>query len=143
MDLEESAESNQKTSQTMLKANRTMPLKTKLAIALANTGREVSSETKLKISLARRGRKFGPLSPESAQRKRSFCFGGLSSNAKKVIQLDLNGNFIKEWDCIADIRRTLGFKWANLNSACSGRIKSSMKFKWVFKSDYEKIKSHS
>jgi hypothetical protein len=64
--------------------------------------------------------------------------------AKPIIQLDLDGNFIKEWPSIIEIQRCLGFKNASIISCCKGYLKDSKSkkvypvhhshgYKWVYK----------
>lgn len=38
--------------------------------------------------------------------------------SRKVIQKDLNWNFIKEWPCMSDVERELGFRQWNISNAC-------------------------
>lgn len=60
-----------------------------------------------------------------------------------VIQLDLEGNFIKEWKSIMDIQRELNYKNGDISSVCKGAIrkgyprKTAYGFKWKYKKDYE------
>lgn len=60
-----------------------------------------------------------------------------------VIQLDLEGNFIKEWKSIMDIERELNYKNGDISSVCKGAIrkgyprKTAYGFKWKYKKEYE------
>lgn len=59
-------------------------------------------------------------------------------NARKVYQYDLNYNFIKEWDSVADIKRALGYSTGSIICCClkKPRYKTSHKYIW----SYEKLK---
>ena len=52
-------------------------------------------------------------------------------NAKPVYQYDLEGNFIKKWDCIHDAQRC-GFNHGNIISCCKGRLKHYKKYIWRY-----------
>ena len=52
-------------------------------------------------------------------------------NAKPVYQYDLEGNFIKKWDCIHDAQRC-GFNHGNIISCCKGRLKHYKKYIWKY-----------
>ena len=52
-------------------------------------------------------------------------------NAKPVCQYDLEGNFIKKWDCIHDAQRC-GFNHGNIISCCKGRLKHYKKYIWKY-----------
>lgn len=52
-------------------------------------------------------------------------------NAKPVYQYDLDGNFIKKWDCIHDAQRC-GFNHGNIISCCKGRLKHYKKYIWRY-----------
>jgi group I intron endonuclease len=55
------------------------------------------------------------------------------SNSKAIIQYDLKDNFIKEWVSGKIAAKELNISYAGINNCCLGRIKSSGKFKWGFK----------
>jgi hypothetical protein len=52
---------------------------------------------------------------------------------KKILQFDLNGNFIKEWESIAEASRQCKTHSSNLSLCCLGKIKSSQGFIWKYK----------
>ena len=47
--------------------------------------------------------------------------GKESTSSKKVRQYDLEGNFIKEWDCTMDIQRSLGISNQLISLCCLGK----------------------
>lgn len=52
---------------------------------------------------------------------------------KKIVQLDLEGNFIKEHDGVTLIE---GFTATNISACCRGKDKSYKGFRWMFAEDY-------
>lgn len=58
---------------------------------------------------------------------------------KPLLQFDKNMNFVRKWECIADIERKLGFKHTNISNCCLGIRKTASGYKWGFEKDYEKI----
>lgn len=54
--------------------------------------------------------------------------------ARKVIQLDMDGNFIREWDHMTQVQEELSFNVANITTCCRGRIKSAYGYKWQYAS---------
>lgn len=93
----------------------------------ANTGRIVSNETREKLSLALKGRK---MSKESISKR-------TKSTYKPIIQLTLDGNFIKEWESATIIERELHLTNGNIGKCCKGLIKQSFGFIWKYKYVYD------
>lgn len=59
-------------------------------------------------------------------------FGKLSPLSKPVLQYDINGNFIKEWESQKCIERELGFAQSNITAACkTGKVR--YRFLWKTK----------
>lgn len=100
----------------------------------ANLGKKLSEETRKKMS--ENSKRHADQARESI-RKNSYTWGkrgGECPFAKPVIQYDLDGNFIKEWDCIQDASQTLHIKDANISRVCKGKRKTCGGFKWAYKS---------
>lgn len=57
---------------------------------------------------------------------------------KAIVQLSLNGDFIRGWESATDAAGILDITMSNISAACTGRYKKSNGFKWMFKEDYEK-----
>lgn len=57
-------------------------------------------------------------------------YGKENKTSKKVVQYDMNNNFIKIWDSIMDVERVLGINNSNISSCCNGNKKSAGGFKW-------------
>lgn len=86
----------------------------KRKIIEAQTGRPCKEETKKKISEALKAGDWGKI-----------YMGKNNHRARSVIQLSKNGDFIKEWDCISDVTRELGFPTSNISKCCKGKINSA------------------
>ena len=57
------------------------------------------------------------------------------SHALKVNQYDIFGNFIRSWDAISDIERSLGFAATNISKCCKGLIKTSNGYIFLYEED--------
>jgi hypothetical protein len=57
-------------------------------------------------------------------------FGKLNTNSKKIQQFDLNGNFIRNWNCMKDVERELNILVSCISCCCSGRSKTAGGFIW-------------
>lgn len=51
---------------------------------------------------------------------------------RKVNQYDLQGNFIKTWNRMGDIKRELGIRHCNISDCCRGRQKTSGGYIWRY-----------
>lgn len=59
---------------------------------------------------------------------------------KKVVQLDLKGNFVNEWDSMRLAGRSLNKESvSSISACCKGKAKTTYGFKWMYKEDYENI----
>lgn len=76
---------------------------TKRKISNSLQGNIITEETRRKISEANKGKRMGSESPY----------------AKKVVQYDLNGNFIKVWGSVVDAERVLGVDAGNISKCCN------------------------
>lgn len=61
-------------------------------------------------------------------------------NNKKIVQLSLDGKYIKSWDSATEAGHELGISRAKIGNTCLGNQKTSGKFKWMYKEDYENVK---
>lgn len=91
---------------------------------VAHIGSKRSKETCEKIGLSKRGFKFS----EESKRKISVN----SKNKKPIFQLDLNGNFIKRWESIAECCKQNGYCESNISVCCSGKRNTAFGYKWQF-----------
>lgn len=53
---------------------------------------------------------------------------------KKVRQYTLDGEFIKEWASLHEIKRELGFECSAISNCCKGKAKTAYKHLWKFAS---------
>jgi hypothetical protein len=51
---------------------------------------------------------------------------------RKVHQFNLNGEFIKEWESLEEINKTLGYKKNCVGDTCLGTYKQMYGFKWTY-----------
>jgi len=56
---------------------------------------------------------------------------------KPVIQLSLNGEYIQQFNSMINAEEQTGI--ISISSCCRGKIKSAGGFKWMYKSEYEKL----
>lgn len=85
-------------------------------------GKKHSQITKLKMSKAHIKNNY------------SSCYkiGNKPHNIRKIIQLDLEGNFICEWDSISEIEKKLKINHGNISLVCSNKRNSAGGFKWEY-----------
>lgn len=68
-------------------------------------------------------------------------FGVHNHSSKKVYQYNLDGSFVKEWECKRDCKRELGFNPTGINACCKGRNKTAFNYQWSDIYKGESIKS--
>ena len=81
-------------------------------------GKKHSEETKKKIS------------------KNNYLRGKPNSRRRKIVQLTLNGDFIKTFDFIHQAAKELNFSASKIVSCCKGRRKTHKNFKWIYYEDF-------
>lgn len=54
-------------------------------------------------------------------------------NTRGILQLDMNGNLIKEWRSLEEINLTLGYNKGNISQASNGRIEKAYNCIWRIK----------
>lgn len=59
--------------------------------------------------------------------------------AKEVVQLTLDGEFIKYWGSMAQVQQVLGISHSAITNVCKGRNKYAGGFRWMYKEEYEAI----
>ena len=55
-------------------------------------------------------------------------------NCKVILQLTLDGEFVKEWPSQSEIKRQLGFDQGNISAVCLGKKTAAYGFIWKFAS---------
>lgn len=102
----------------------------RLKISQALKGKSVPTELRIRISNKLKGSKR-TFTQDHIQNLRKA-----SKNKRAIIQLTLDGQFIREWESLSDIVRATGFDQGNISSVCAGRQQTSKGFKWMYKEDY-------
>lgn len=57
------------------------------------------------------------------------------SNSKAILQLDKEGNFIKEWNSMTAVKKELNIPISNISKVCNNKIKSAGGYVWKFKNE--------
>lgn len=72
---------------------------------------------------------------EWCTRKYNTHYNGIDKkrNSKKIIQYDKEGKIVKEWECIMEVQRQLGFNNANICQCCKGKYKTVGGYIWKYK----------
>lgn len=115
----------------------------KLKNSEKHKGKCLSEETRIKMSIAHGGdglNLLGGLAKRGTKRKKKgkdiWC-------SRPVVQLSLNGEFIKLWESYFDAKDFYKIARANrIIDVCKGKTYSCVGYKWMFKEDYEKSKCY-
>ena len=105
-------------------------------------GRKHTNYTKNIISEKRKNRVWNFRHSEDHKLKLKINNPGGIKTSKPIIQLNLNGNIIKEWESCSKAAKTLftGTKVIiNSISKASQKSQSYNQFLWIFKSEYDKM----
>lgn len=138
-----SEESKEKMSKAQKGHYVSLEVREKMSIAKKN----MSEDTKLKMSNSKKGKpspRKGVVLSEEVREKMSLVkkLKGLSeehkksiieTNSKKVLQFDLEDNFIKEWSSMTEASKSLKISKSNISSCCANQRKTAGKFKWKYK----------
>jgi len=63
-------------------------------------------------------------------------------HSKQIFQYDLQGNFIKKWECSRDFGRNINKYASNISNCCLGRADSAYGYVWFYEYKGEKIESY-
>lgn len=58
--------------------------------------------------------------------------GANSCRARKVLQFNKEGVLVREWDCMMDAERELGFSSGHISDCCLGKYKTAYGYKWQY-----------
>jgi group I intron endonuclease len=100
-------------------------------------GKKMSLESKEKISKSNKGRKHSEEikknmgAPKGGKHSKKSIEQKIKSLSKPIIQYDLEGNFIKEWESIKQAKITT--KSTNIPANLSGKIKQTNGYIWKYK----------
>lgn len=80
-------------------------------------------------------------SKETLQKKSEFMKNSdyVAKLRKAVLQLDLNGNVVNEYNSITDAAKAMGSinRRVQIKRCCQGKCKTAYKYKWRYKNDYK------
>ena len=145
-DVENNPEFYNKTNKAF--GNSGLTEETKIKISMAKKGWKPTEEQKLKMSKGKKGHPMyteewkqkisqsnkGIKKPESFKKWQSENQKGNTNRRKKVMQYDIEGKFIKEWDCVLEAAKFLGKKQgAGITEVCNGKRKSIYGYIWRYK----------
>lgn len=102
-----------------------------------------SAQTKEKMKLSHSGERnpwYGKtLSKETrnkiSEKKKGIRVGNSILMMKKIIQLDLDGNLIKIFECLKDAERELKIPYQNISMCCRGKIHKTHGYKFKYYED--------
>lgn len=103
-----------------------------------NTGKHHSEETKRKMSVSHLGMSSKWLSgrkqSEETRKKRSILFCGTKNpRARETFQYSLDGEFVRSYGCMEEIKAALGIgKTAHISQCCSGKRKQAYGYMWSY-----------
>jgi hypothetical protein len=104
--------------------------KSKQGVISHNKGKKLSEETKNKISSSLKGKRNSDNFKITETHKQILN----KSKYKPVIQYDLEGNFIKEWECMKHpFEQGIVLDPNGISACCKGRQKTCGGFKWKYK----------
>ncbi len=83
-----------------------------------------------RVGLSNTGKKR---SPESIENYKKCQDHRRDIYAKRILQYDLNGIFIKEWRCASDIEKKLGLSQNNIRTCCNRKAKTCGGSIWRYK----------
>lgn len=89
-------------------------------------GKKMSDATKKKLSEANKGKKLS----EETKKKIGIVSKGNTYKRISIIQLDLQGNEIKEWKSAAEAANDLGLNSSHISTCCCGKRKSTGGYLW-------------
>ena len=138
-----------------LKGNKNMLGKhhseeTKNKLREINKGKIFSEETRKKLSENHWNNKgknhpmYGKHHNDVSKEKNRLAhigkqMGADNPRAVSVVQLTKENILVKEWDCLADIKRECGFNPSHICNCCKGKRKSHKGYKWMYKTEYIKL----
>lgn len=98
-------------------------------------GRTFSNETKVKLSNGRKGKKH---TQETKNKIGNARKGAKSILRRSIVQLELDGTFIKEYDNIRELDN-YGFHNSAIVMCCKGNRNKHKGFKWMYSEGYYNI----
>lgn len=116
----------EKIRQSNIGKKHSIEARMKMSIAKKN----MSEETKKKISEASKGRK------QSLKQRQlsSIRFTGNKYRAKPIAQYNLDGRYIKTWECAMDVEKEWGIKHlhSGIAACCNNKNQTAHGFQWKY-----------
>lgn len=75
---------------------------------------------------------------ENARKPMLGKLGAEHHRSIPIVQLSLNGQFIKKWACASVVQRELGINQGCITSCCKGKRKSAGGYRWMYYEDWKK-----
>jgi group I intron endonuclease len=107
--------------------------------ASTTLGHKMSEESKLKMSLAKKGKPLSDKHLENIRKMRKNWSPNLGNKgaknrlSKPIVQYDLNGQFIKEWEGINVCSESIGVAKSNIIGVLKNRLKQANGFIFKYK----------
>lgn len=98
-------------------------------------GKHHSEETRQKISEKISGENHPWYGKHFTEEHKQKCHDSCTWKVP-VVQLTLQGNFVKEFDSYANAAKEVGCNASSIMSCCNGELKSSHGYMWIKKEDY-------
>lgn len=115
-------------------------------LVISHLGKVLPLETREKMSRSHKGintwMKGRPVL-QSTIDKRMKTLKNMKASYKPIVQLDLKGNFIREWDCAYNAGRGLNIFPQNICKCCKGVINTYKKSKWMYLKDYKNLEGNT
>lgn len=70
-------------------------------------------------------------------------FGAEHNRSVAIVQLTLDGKFIKKWPAASEAVRELGINKGSICSCCKGKLNEAGGYKWVYAKNYNRTKKIS
>jgi hypothetical protein len=65
-------------------------------------------------------------------RVKKSVYGKDNPLSRPILQLTINGEFLKKWDCISDASKSFLPKTGAISNCCRGKLKTSFGYKWKY-----------
>jgi hypothetical protein len=102
-----------------------------------NIGKLVNLAPSTVVIYLNKGTKLGwcDYDPKEVKRINGKLYG--KRNSIKIVQLTMEGKYIRDWESASTAGKELGINQGNITLVCRGKYKYSGGFKWAYKKDYE------
>ena len=120
---------------------------TKEKIRQTSVGRILTEEAKIKLSIANSGENnpfYGKTHSEEARRRVSKSnTGAKNGRARRVIQYDSCGNFIRVWNHIREAAIELNINYSSIVACCRDRQRKAGEFIWKYYMEGDSVYAES